>query len=130
MNMPFSSREQVEFIRKNYPPGTRVMLNNMLCQYVFCLMGVFAQVKIQLFPRLGVPDEFVVLRYDEVHGVLPQGVFSVEVFPAYRVQEALSVHCLGDRRACQLQEGGHHIPQFCQVAADGAVLTHISLRPR
>ena len=30
MNMPFPSREQVEFIRKNYPPGTRVMLNNML----------------------------------------------------------------------------------------------------
>lgn len=29
MNMPFPSREQVEFIRKNYPPGTRVMLNNM-----------------------------------------------------------------------------------------------------
>ena len=27
MNMPFPSREQVEFIRKNYPPGTRVMLN-------------------------------------------------------------------------------------------------------
>ena len=29
MNMLFPSREQVEFIRKNYPPGTRVMLNNM-----------------------------------------------------------------------------------------------------
>ena len=29
MNMPFPSREQVEFIRKNYTPGTRVMLNNM-----------------------------------------------------------------------------------------------------
>ena len=29
MNMPFPSREQVEFIRKNYPPGTRVMLNNI-----------------------------------------------------------------------------------------------------
>ena len=29
MNMSFPSREQVEFIRKNYPPGTRVMLNNM-----------------------------------------------------------------------------------------------------
>lgn len=29
MNMPFPSREQVEFIRKNYPPGTRVILNNM-----------------------------------------------------------------------------------------------------
>ena len=29
MNMPFPSREQVETIRKNYPPGTRVMLNNM-----------------------------------------------------------------------------------------------------
>ena len=29
MNMPFPSREQVESIRKNYPPGTRVMLNNM-----------------------------------------------------------------------------------------------------
>ena len=29
MKMPFPSREQVEFIRKNYPPGTRVMLNNM-----------------------------------------------------------------------------------------------------
>ena len=26
---PFPSREQVESIRKNYPPGTRVMLNNM-----------------------------------------------------------------------------------------------------
>ena len=26
MNMPFPSREQVEFIRKNYPPGTRVIL--------------------------------------------------------------------------------------------------------
>ena len=29
MNMPFPSREQVASIRKNYPPGTRVMLNNM-----------------------------------------------------------------------------------------------------
>ena len=29
MNMPFPSRKQVESIRKNYPPGTRVMLNNM-----------------------------------------------------------------------------------------------------
>ena len=29
MNIPFPSREQVESIRKNYPPGTRVMLNNM-----------------------------------------------------------------------------------------------------
>ena len=29
MNMPFPSREQVESIRKNYPPGPRVMLNNM-----------------------------------------------------------------------------------------------------
>ena len=29
MNMPFPSREQVESIRKNYPPDTRVMLNNM-----------------------------------------------------------------------------------------------------
>ena len=29
MNMPFPSREHVESIRKNYPPGTRVMLNNM-----------------------------------------------------------------------------------------------------
>ena len=29
MNMLFPSREQVESIRKNYPPGTRVMLNNM-----------------------------------------------------------------------------------------------------
>ena len=26
MNMPFPSRKQVESIRKNYPPGTRVML--------------------------------------------------------------------------------------------------------
>ena len=29
MNMPFPGREQVEAIRKNYPSGTRVMLNNM-----------------------------------------------------------------------------------------------------
>lgn len=29
MNMSFPSREQVASIRKNYPPGTRVMLNNM-----------------------------------------------------------------------------------------------------
>jgi len=29
MNMPFPSREQVASIRKNYPPGTRVMLDNM-----------------------------------------------------------------------------------------------------
>ena len=29
MNMPFPSREHVESIRKNYPPGTRVMLDNM-----------------------------------------------------------------------------------------------------
>ena len=29
MNMPFPSREQVESIRKNHPPGTRVMLNSM-----------------------------------------------------------------------------------------------------
>ncbi len=29
MNMPFPSREQVESIRKNYPPGTRIILNNM-----------------------------------------------------------------------------------------------------
>ena len=30
MNMSFPSREQVASIRKNYPLGTRVMLNNML----------------------------------------------------------------------------------------------------
>ena len=29
MNMPFPSREQVASIRKNYPLGTRVILNNM-----------------------------------------------------------------------------------------------------
>ena len=29
MNMSFPSREQVASIRKNYPLGTRVMLNNM-----------------------------------------------------------------------------------------------------
>ncbi len=29
MNMPFPSREQVASIRKNYPPGTRIVLNNM-----------------------------------------------------------------------------------------------------
>ena len=29
MNMPFPSREHVESIRKNYPPGTRIVLNNM-----------------------------------------------------------------------------------------------------
>lgn len=29
MNMPVPSREQVESIRKNYPPGTRIVLNNM-----------------------------------------------------------------------------------------------------
>ena len=28
MSMSFPSREQVESIRKNYPPGTRVMLGN------------------------------------------------------------------------------------------------------
>ena len=33
MNIPFPSREQVESIRKNYPPGTRVMLNNMNAPY-------------------------------------------------------------------------------------------------
>ena len=29
MNMNFPSREQVEFTRKCYPPGTRIMLNGM-----------------------------------------------------------------------------------------------------
>ena len=29
MNMSFPSREQVASIRKNYPLGTRVMLNNI-----------------------------------------------------------------------------------------------------
>ena len=29
MNIPFPSREQVESIRKNYPPGMRIVLNNM-----------------------------------------------------------------------------------------------------
>ena len=29
MNMLFPSREQVASIRKNYPPGTRIVLNNM-----------------------------------------------------------------------------------------------------
>lgn len=29
MNMPFPNREHVESIRKNYPPGTRIVLNNM-----------------------------------------------------------------------------------------------------
>ena len=29
MNMPFPSRSQVEAIRKNYPPGMRIVLNNM-----------------------------------------------------------------------------------------------------
>ena len=33
MNMSFPSREQVASIRKNYPPGTRVMLNNMNVPY-------------------------------------------------------------------------------------------------
>lgn len=29
MNMPFPSREQVESIRQNYPPGTRIVLSSM-----------------------------------------------------------------------------------------------------
>ncbi|MDO5545642.1 MAG: DUF4314 domain-containing protein [Eubacteriales bacterium] len=29
MNMPFPSCEQVESIRKNYPPGTRIVQNSM-----------------------------------------------------------------------------------------------------
>ena len=29
MNMPFPSREQVEFTRSSYPPGTRIVLNSM-----------------------------------------------------------------------------------------------------
>ena len=29
MNMPFPSREQVEFTRSCYPPGTRIVLNCM-----------------------------------------------------------------------------------------------------
>lgn len=29
MNMPFPSRAQVEFTRSCYPPGTRIILNNM-----------------------------------------------------------------------------------------------------
>ena len=29
MNMPFHSREQVESIRKSYPPGTRIVLSRM-----------------------------------------------------------------------------------------------------
>ena len=38
MNMPFPSREQVESIRKNYPPGTRVMLNNIFIVNIGFLM--------------------------------------------------------------------------------------------
>ena len=29
MNMPFPTRQQVEYTRSCYPPGTRIMLNNM-----------------------------------------------------------------------------------------------------
>jgi len=29
MNVPFPSRGQVEYTRSCYPPGTRIMLNNM-----------------------------------------------------------------------------------------------------
>ena len=29
MNRPFPSRQQVELIRQNYPPGTRIVLNCM-----------------------------------------------------------------------------------------------------
>lgn len=29
MNMPFPSRAQVEYTRSCYPPGTRILLNNM-----------------------------------------------------------------------------------------------------
>lgn len=29
MNMPFPSRGQVEYTRSCYPPGTRIVLNNM-----------------------------------------------------------------------------------------------------
>lgn len=29
MNTPFPSRSQVEFTRSYYPPGTRIVLNNM-----------------------------------------------------------------------------------------------------
>ena len=36
MNMPFPSRSQVEAIRKNYPLGTRVMLNNIERTYSAC----------------------------------------------------------------------------------------------
>ena len=37
MNMPFPSREQVESIRKNYPPDTRIVLNNMgICSCPDC----------------------------------------------------------------------------------------------
>ena len=40
MNMPFPSREHVESIRKNYPPGTRVMLNNILSYMSNRLIGI------------------------------------------------------------------------------------------
>ena len=45
MNMPFPSREQVESIRKNYPPGTRVMLNNMNDPYSLVELGIRGTVR-------------------------------------------------------------------------------------
>ena len=45
MNMPFPSREQVESIRKNYPPGTRVMLNNMNDPYSLVELGTRGTVR-------------------------------------------------------------------------------------
>ena len=45
MNMPSPSCEQVEFIRKNYPPGTRIILNNMNDPYSLVESGTRGTVR-------------------------------------------------------------------------------------
>ena len=57
MNMPFPSREQVETIRKNYPPGTRVMLNNMNDP---CLIREISQLCIAKLVRISIASGIIV----------------------------------------------------------------------
>ena len=45
MNMPFPSREQVESIRKSYPPGTRIVLNSMNDPYSQVEPGIRGSVR-------------------------------------------------------------------------------------
>ena len=95
---------------------------------VMGLVGVPLQVEVELPAGLGVPDVFIPLGDDKVHGVQAQAVLAVEPFPLHRMEQALALDGLGDGRAGQLQQSRHDVPQLHQIAAGPAARAHILLR--